>query len=179
MIVQTMAIEHPERCLEPDVGHELDRRPAGRPGDARGDGVPDDAAADGPRRVRRPGSGCGDLRVEEATSTPRRRRRRAGAAFDRAFYPEGAPRQLAAIYASGDRTEALHGVDVPTLVVHGRDDTLITPERRDGDRGSHPGRHLLLLADMGHDLPEPLWPLLVSTITAFQDLAPVPVAATR
>ena len=30
MIVQTIAIEHPERCLSHDVGDELARRPAGR-----------------------------------------------------------------------------------------------------------------------------------------------------
>ena len=30
-------------------------------------------------------------------------RRRAGENFDRSFYPEGGPRQLAAIYATGDR----------------------------------------------------------------------------
>ena len=40
---------------------------------------------------------------------------------------EGAPRQLAAIYASGDRTDVLAKVEIPTLVIHGRDDTLITP----------------------------------------------------
>ena len=59
-----------------------------------------------------------------------RLRARAADAFDRAFYPEGATRQLSAIYASGDRRALLAEVEVPTLVIHGRDDTLITPERR-------------------------------------------------
>ena len=26
------------------------------------------------------------------------------------------------------------------------------------------GAHLLLLADMGHDLPEPLWPVVVGAV---------------
>jgi hypothetical protein len=39
---------------------------------------------------------------------------------------------LAAIYASGDRSEALAGLDVHTLVIHGRDDTLIAPEGGSG-----------------------------------------------
>ena len=65
-------------------------------------------------------------------------RKRAAAAFDRCFYAEGLPRQLAAIYASGDRTAALAGVTTPTLVVHGRDDTLITPSGGDRDRRRHP-----------------------------------------
>ena len=55
-------------------------------------------------------------------------RRRAAESFDRSFYPEGGPRQLAAIYASGDRTAALRKLDVPALVIHGHDDTLITPD---------------------------------------------------
>ena len=34
---------------------------------------------------------------------------------------------MAAIAASGDRSERLREVTVPTLVIHGRDDTLISP----------------------------------------------------
>ena len=95
---------------------------------------------------------------------PAKARERAGAAFDRAFYPEGAPRQLAAIYASGDRTDALAEVEVPTLVIHGRDDTLITPSGGTLTAEAIPGASLLLLADMGHDLPEPLWPVIVDAV---------------
>lgn len=86
--------------------------------------------------------------------------------FDRSFYPEGAPRQIAAIYGSGRRTEALKSLAVPTLVIHGRDDTLITPAAGFLTAELIPGAHLLYLADMGHDLPEPLWPLLVNAIVA-------------
>ena len=84
---------------------------------------------------------------------------RAAREYDRSFYPEGAHRQLAAIYASGDRSEMLRSLDVPTLVVHGRDDTLLTP--RGGERTAEliPGAVLLKLNDMGHDMPEPLWPV--------------------
>ena len=92
---------------QPDVGDELARRSASRQADARGARCPHGPAADrarGLRRRRRARPRCGRRR---STSTPTRRRERAGASFDRAFYPEGAGRQLAAIYASGDRTEAL------------------------------------------------------------------------
>ena len=91
-------------------------------------------------------------------------RRRAAESFDRSFYPAGSPRQLAAIYASGDRTAALNQLDVPTLVIHGRDDTLITPGGGMATAEAIPGAHLLLVADMGHDLPPQLWPLIVSAI---------------
>ena len=138
MIVQTMAIEHPDRCLSMTSIMSS-------PGDPRAGKPTTEALAclmtppptereayianaehgrgHGVEALLRPGQGPG--------SGP-------AASFDRAFYPEGAPRQLAAIYASGDRTEALHHVEVPTLVIHGRDDTLITPERRDADRRGDP-----------------------------------------
>jgi pimeloyl-ACP methyl ester carboxylesterase len=88
----------------------------------------------------------------------------AALSYDRSFYPQGAPRQLAAIYASGDRSTALAALDVPTLVVHGRDDTLIGPDGGLRTAELIPGANLLLLADMGHDMPEPLWPVLVDAI---------------
>lgn len=91
---------------------------------------------------------------------------KAGAAldFDRSFYPEGAHRQLAAIYGSGRRAAALQVLDVPTLVIHGRDDQLITPSGGFRTAELIPGANLLFVADMGHDLPEPLWPLLTDAI---------------
>jgi pimeloyl-ACP methyl ester carboxylesterase len=96
----------------------------------------------------------------------------AAISFDRAFYPEGGPRQLAAILASGDRSAKLAELDVPTLVVHGRDDTLITPSGGLRTAELIPGAHLLFLSDMGHDLPEPLWPQIVAAVTALTATAP-------
>ena len=98
-------------------------------------------------------------------------RRRAAESFDRSFYPAGGPRQLAAIYASGDRTAALRDLDVPALVIHGRDDTLITPDGGSATADAIPGAHLLLVADMGHDVPPPLWPLIVSAILGITSIA--------
>jgi pimeloyl-ACP methyl ester carboxylesterase len=89
---------------------------------------------------------------------------RAAADYDRMFYPEGASRQLAAIYASGDRSEALASLDVPTLVIHGRDDTLITPSGGEATAALIDGSKLLLLGHMGHDLPRPLWPVFAEAI---------------
>jgi pimeloyl-ACP methyl ester carboxylesterase len=90
----------------------------------------------------------------------------AARSFDRSFYPEGAIRQLAAIYASGDRSEQLQDVAVPMLVIHGLDDTLISPSGGRRTAELVPGAHLLELADMGHDLPGPLWPLITGAIVA-------------
>lgn len=97
---------------------------------------------------------------------PVRNRKEAAIAFDRSFYPEGAPRQLAAIYASGRRTEGLQNLKVPTLVIHGTDDTLIAPSG--GIRAAEliPNARLELIDDMGHDLPPPLWPRITSAIVS-------------
>ena len=93
-------------------------------------------------------------------------RERAGREYDRSFYPEGTHRQMAAIYASGDRSEALTALNVPTLVIHGTDDTLLTPSGGDRTAELIPGSVLLKVKDMGHDMPQPLWPLYVDAISS-------------
>ena len=49
-------------------------------------------------------------------------------------------------------------------ILDGRDDTLITPDGGEATAAAIPGADLLVLADMGHDLPEPLWPKIVNAI---------------
>ena len=90
---------------------------------------------------------------------------RAAREYDRSFYPEGAHRQLAAIYSSGDRSEALSKLAIPTLVIHGRDDTLLTPSGGERTAELIPGSVFMFVTDMGHDLPMPLWQLFVDAIT--------------
>jgi pimeloyl-ACP methyl ester carboxylesterase len=97
---------------------------------------------------------------------PQRTRRVAAAEYDRAFYNEGKARQLAAIFASGRRGERLREVTIPTLVIHGRSDTLITPSAAFRMVDVMTKADLLLLNDMGHDLPEPLWPVIVEAVVS-------------
>jgi pimeloyl-ACP methyl ester carboxylesterase len=98
-------------------------------------------------------------------------KREAARAFDRSFYPEGSSRQLAAIYASGSRAEQLQKLQTPTLVIHGEDDTLLPPDGGKRTAELVPGSTLLFVADMGHDLPEPLLPLVTGAMTAHMKLA--------
>lgn len=88
----------------------------------------------------------------------------AAASYDRCFYPQGVTRQLAAILATGSRADGLRTLEVPTLVIHGLDDTLIPPDGGERTAELVPGARLMLVEDMGHDRPEPLWPLLIETI---------------
>jgi pimeloyl-ACP methyl ester carboxylesterase len=95
-----------------------------------------------------------------------RTRERAAFAYDRMFYPEGATRQLAAIHKSGDRSAQLQVLDVPTLVIHGREDTLIQPSGGIRTAELILGSNLFLIGDMGHDLPEPLLPIVANAVIA-------------
>src|SRR4051812_31199589 len=98
-------------------------------------------------------------------------RDRTGRAWDRGVNPAGFARQLAAVYASGDRTEALRSLDVPTLVVHGEDDPLIPASGGRATAAAIPGAELWTLPGMGHDLPRPLWPEMIGRIGALAESA--------
>ena len=65
---------------------------------------------------------------------------------------------------SGSRADGLQNVQVPTLVIHGLDDTLIAPSGGRRTAALVPDARLLLLQDMGHDRPVPLWPQICSAI---------------
>jgi pimeloyl-ACP methyl ester carboxylesterase len=93
-----------------------------------------------------------------------RLRRVAREVVARGYSPRGFLRQLAAIAASGDRTERLGGVRAPALVMHGREDPLI-PVRggRDTARALRRSRYLEF-PGMGHDLPAPLFPRFADEI---------------
>ena len=166
MIVQTLAIEFPQRLRtvtsimsttgEPDVGQAAPEAMA---------------ALMRPPATEREEAIAGSVAASKLFSSPRyfdedKARARAAASYDRAFYPEGAMRQMAAIGASGSRAEGLRGVRLPMLVIHGRADTLIDVSGGMRTAELVPGANLLVLNDMGHDLPEPLWPVIVDAITS-------------
>jgi pimeloyl-ACP methyl ester carboxylesterase len=166
MIVQTMAVEHPERLRtltsimsttgerafyqwDPEVRARLMTPPPDDREGAIAAGVEVGRLLSGPRYF--------DSAEAAAASA---------AAYDRSFFPEGAIRQTAAIRASGSRDAALRELRVPTLVIHGMADRLILPIGGQHTAEIIPGANLLLLHDMGHDLPRPLWPLLVDAIVS-------------
>jgi pimeloyl-ACP methyl ester carboxylesterase len=165
MIAQLVAIEHPERVLtltsvmsttgEDDVGQPdpsvlpvlLQPVPEGR------EGAIEQA-----------------LRVSAAVGSPEHRdeeriREHAGAAYDRAFDPDGVARQLLATMASPDRAEGLKTVVAPTLVIHGSADKLIDPSGGRRTAELVPGAQFELVEGMGHDLPVFYWSPVIELIT--------------
>jgi len=95
----------------------------------------------------------------------------AARSFDRGVNPAGVMRQLAAILASGNRTEALRKVEAPALVIHGRIDPLVPFPAGEATARALPRAELLAFDDMAHDMPRPLWPEMVDAIDRVARLA--------
>jgi pimeloyl-ACP methyl ester carboxylesterase len=69
---------------------------------------------------------------------------RAGVAYDRCYDPIGVARQAVASVASGDRTERLRHLQVPTLVVHGLADHMCDVSGGRATAAAIPGAELVL-----------------------------------
>jgi pimeloyl-ACP methyl ester carboxylesterase len=88
-------------------------------------------------------------------------------AYDRSHYQPGVRRRILAILDAPSRAEALGGLRVPALVVHGTEDPLIPPAHGEDTAAHIPGARLLLVDGMGHLLPEPLLPKVLGAIVEF------------
>jgi pimeloyl-ACP methyl ester carboxylesterase len=99
---------------------------------------------------------------------------RAAAAYDRCFCPAGIVRQITAISVDGARTEALRSIDVPTLVLHGSRDTLIDPSGGRQTAEVIPGARYVEIDGMGHDYPVAVWPQWVAIWADFALSAVLP-----
>ena len=88
----------------------------------------------------------------------------AGRAFDRGYDPSGVVRHAVAVIASGDRTQRLRALDVPTLVIHGAADPLCDISGGRATAAAIPGAELVVIEGMGHDLPRALWPTFADHI---------------
>jgi pimeloyl-ACP methyl ester carboxylesterase len=87
--------------------------------------------------------------------------------YDRSSYMAGFARQFAAIVASGSRRQALASVRVPTLVIHGADDTLFPQEHGQDTADAIKGARFLLVPGLGHGTAYPgLWDEIVAAIAA-------------
>jgi pimeloyl-ACP methyl ester carboxylesterase len=174
MITQALVINHPARFLSAcsimsTTGDRSVGAPTGEavtallrpPASGREEAVA--ASLEGSRVISSPGF---PFDVELMT-------RRAEAAYDRAYYPEGTARQLAAILGASDRTEGLRQVTIPFLVIHGEADPLVTVSGGKATAAAVPGSELVVIPGMGHDLPEAVWDRIIDAIVANTALATV------
>jgi pimeloyl-ACP methyl ester carboxylesterase len=91
---------------------------------------------------------------------------RAAAAYDRGFHPAGALRQTIAVLASPDRTPALRGLTIPTLVIHGESDPMVDASGGKATAAAVRGATLWVIPGMGHDLPPDLFPEIANRVAA-------------
>lgn len=98
-------------------------------------------------------------------------RTRAEETYDRGFDPRGVLRQMMAILTQPDRTLRLRGVRVPTLVVHGPADRMVHVSGGRATAAAVPGAELLLVDGMGHDLPPALYDTIADAIRRVADRA--------
>ena len=165
MIAQTLAIRHPARVLSLCSIMSTTGAP--------GVGAP---TAEAMQELMRPVSTSKEEYLEASLRSSRvigstgfpfdeeRARRRAEEHYDRCYHPMGVARQLAAVLASGDRTEALGSVGVPTVVIHGDADPLVTPSGGEATAQAVPGATRVVIEGMGHDLPQGAWPQVIEAI---------------
>jgi pimeloyl-ACP methyl ester carboxylesterase len=78
---------------------------------------------------------------------------------------------MLAVVTQRDRTAALRGLQVPVTVLHGTSDRMVHVSGGRATADAVPDAELVLVDGMGHDLPEPLWPELVSAITSSAERA--------
>jgi pimeloyl-ACP methyl ester carboxylesterase len=93
-------------------------------------------------------------------------RERVIAEYRRAFNPAGVARQMTAIRGDGDRTPALNRLSVPAVVLHGEDDPLVQPIGGETTAAAVPGAELRMIPGMGHDLPPGLYDIFADAICA-------------
>jgi pimeloyl-ACP methyl ester carboxylesterase len=89
----------------------------------------------------------------------------AGRAYDRAHDPLGMARQAVAVVVSGDRTQQLRSLTVPTPVIHCAADRMINVSGGRATAAAIPGAALGIVEAMGHDLARPPCPEFARTGT--------------
>jgi pimeloyl-ACP methyl ester carboxylesterase len=168
MIVQRLAIDHPQRLLsmtsvmsrtgEPGYGESSEEALAflmAPPAESREAYIENQVAA-------RHTYGSKPEWLDDDVI-----RERAAAAYDRCFCPKGIGRQMRAVGHDGSRTDQLREIDLPTLVIHGSRDTLIAPSGGRRTAEIIPGARYLEIDGMGHDYPPAVWQQWVAAWSGF------------
>ena len=172
MIVQTMAIAHPERVLS--LTSIMSNTGDLTVGQADPSFLAEMMAVQtlDPAKAQAAGEAGGKL-IAGPLYDEARGREQVARSIARSWNPAGTAFQMAAIFSSPDRTAALRTLSVPTLVVHGRVDRLVPLSGGEATAAAIPGARLLVLDEMAHDLPQPLWPQVVDAIAEVAGVAGV------
>jgi pimeloyl-ACP methyl ester carboxylesterase len=167
MIVQTMAIQHPDKVKTMTSIMSTTGNPELPP--------PDPAAIGqlmAPPATNREEAMQRSVNAFKVFGSPgfefdeARVREKAARSFDRCFLPSGQARQMAAILTQSNRVPELQKLDLPTLVVHGESDPLVPVTGGRDTADAIPGAELMLIEGMGHDMPREVQPRIADAIHA-------------
>ena len=165
MIVQSMAIQAPERVLSLTSIMSTTGDPAlPGPSDEAMAVLLTPGATEREAAAERTVMAAGVIGSPDYPAPPDELRARSLQAYDRCSYPEGSVRHIAAVASQENRTEALRAVQVPALVIHGKADPLVRVEAGIATHEALPNSELMLIDGMGHDMPEPLWKQVIDGI---------------
>lgn len=164
MIVQTMALEHPDRVRS--VTSVMSTTGSRRVGWQHPSLLP--------RLLKSPGRGREAYADATATfwsyigspgypTDVAEVRQRALETYDRGISSSGVLRQMMAIMTQPNRTRALADLPMPATVIHGLADKMVHVSGGKATARAA-GAELLLIEGMGHDLPRDLWPQITDAI---------------
>ncbi|WP_293676529.1 alpha/beta hydrolase [uncultured Phenylobacterium sp.] len=169
MIVQRMALDHPDRVLSmtsimsAPSPETLQSTPAAL---AVLNDPPPDPKADWEAFVAHGMKNARTIGSPAYPWTETDLRARVEAEYARAYNPAGVVRQRKAIMADGDRIPELNGLAIPTVVLHGEDDPLVQPLGGQATAAAIPEAELRMIPGMGHDLPPGLHGIFLDAICA-------------
>ena len=98
---------------------------------------------------------------------------------DRGFYPESMPRQLMAIYKTGDRSDEVKTIEAKTLVIHGEDDGLVLPSHGEHTAELIQNSEIVIFPGMGHNVPEDILPSMLERMISHMKTADFAVGTTE
>ena len=89
---------------------------------------------------------------------------RARETFDRGVSASGVMRQMLAVLTQPNRSQGLHALQMPALVIHGMADKMVHASGGRATSAAIPRAELLLIDGMGHDLPPELFETFTEAI---------------
>jgi pimeloyl-ACP methyl ester carboxylesterase len=167
MIVQLMAINHPERVRSlVSIMSTTGSRRVGNPTPPMLLRLLKRAPSDRDRYIKEMVATLQAIGSKRYPAGAERLRALVERAYERGYHPAGTARQLGAINTTPSRTQALRALKLPATVIHGTDDPLINPSGGRATARALRGSTLLMLSGMAHDMPRPLWPVMIEGIVA-------------
>ncbi|MBB6626972.1 alpha/beta hydrolase [Nocardioides sp. KIGAM211] len=172
MIVQTMAIDHPERVRSmTSIMSTTGKRSVGWQHPSL---LPALIGSRGPGRDAYIRTSVTTWKMIGSPGFPQtydQTAKRAGETFDRGVSASGVMRQMLAVLTQPNRGSRLHSLHVPTLVIHGLADKMVHVSGGRATAAAVPGAELLLIDGMGHDMPHELFETFVAGIRRTADRA--------